>query len=177
MGKEPWRIPTREEMESKTDTAEQYPDWHRTRWKLFKEPELLIQALDEAWSPLAKAVARTASLETSQSDIDEAGAEQKEQELAVEKEKGKAAVAVAKAKGTQQGRASKPKRKDGYLASTYTQLTQDVVISIATERKLDHDWVSQIIRTEMETTVSRLIADQILSFRRGYIGIRLPADV
>ena len=85
-GYEPLEIPTREEMDAQTDTAEQYPEWHRMRWKMFEEPKLLIQALDEAWSPLAKTVARSTATETTQGDLDEAGQEK----LAAEKEMEKA---------------------------------------------------------------------------------------
>jgi ribosomal protein L37AE/L43A len=181
MGREPIPIPSRKDMDAGLDTAETYPEWHRMAWKLFEEPKLLIQALDEPWSPLAKAVARTSTLETSQEDIDEAGEQQKEKDLEIEQEKGKTAVAVAKAKGQSQPprtttRPSKPKRKDGYLAATFTQISRDTVARTAQMQKLDTDWAGQLVRAQMETTIQQLISAQMLAFREGYVGVAFPGD-
>jgi len=174
-GLEPLEIPTREEIESEEDTALKYPQWHRMRWKLFQEPTLLIQSLDEPWSAVARAVAKNSLLELSQKDVEEVGQAQSDQEVALEKERSKAKVAVAKAtpsggKATNVGtRPSRPKRvQNGYLQQAYLRLTQDVVSRVSQEQKLDHDWAAQMVRAELDTTIQRLIAEQVLSFRSGY---------
>lgn len=175
LGLEPLSIPTREEIESEEDTALKYPEWHRMRWKLFEEPKLLIQSLDEPWSAMARAVAKNSLLEISQKDIEEVGAKQNEQEVNLEKERTKAKIAIAKSKpsggkptnvGT---RPSKPKRKDGYLKQTYLQLTEDVIFRVNQDQKLNHDWTAQLIRAELDTTIQRLISQQVVSFREGFI--------
>jgi len=174
-GREPLEIPTRDEIESEEDTAIKYPQWHRMRWKLFKEPELLIQSLDEPWSAAARATAKNSLTELSQKDIEEVGKEKNKQEIELEKERSKAKVAVAKqkpsgGKPTNTGtRPSRPKKvQNGYLNQAYLRLTQDVVSRVSEEQKLDHDWAAQIIRAELDTTIQRLIAEQVMSFRSGY---------
>ena len=171
IGHDPIRVPTREEMDSETDTSELYPEWHKTQWKLFGEPELLIQSLDEPFSPIAKAVARNQSLEPTSEDIDEAGTARTEQEIALEKEKTKAKIAVVKARPKTTTRPSKPKRvsiKNGYLENTFIEMKQDVVQHIAHEQKMDHSWIVALMRTQMQTTIDRLKSEQVLAFKKGY---------
>lgn len=167
-GDEPIQVPTRQEMDSETDTADKYPQWHKTFWKLFDEPKLLIQSLDEPFSPTAKAVARSQSLEPTSADMDEAGQAQQDQEIALEKERTKAKIAVAKAKPKTVTRPSAPKRKDGYLANTFVEVKKDVVQRVSRELKLDYDWVGTIVRAQMTPTINRLITEQVTAFRRGY---------
>ncbi|MCW4027317.1 MAG: hypothetical protein NWE76_07545, partial [Candidatus Bathyarchaeota archaeon] len=169
IGKEPIKVPTPDEVDSGKDLSDKYPEWYDTRWKLFQEPTLLIQALDEAYSPLAKSVARNNSLETTSGDIEEAGEEKKKQEVELEKERGKAKVAVAKAMprvGTT--RTSKPKKKDGYLRQVFLSVKEDVVQRTILDPVLDTQWLGQLIRSQMSTTVDQLIAEQMLAFRNGY---------
>lgn len=170
IGYEPIIVPTREEMDSEVDTAQKYPEWHKTRWKLFKEPELLIQSLDEPFSPTAKAVARNQSLEPTSADMDESAEASNKQEIDLEKEKSKAKVAVAKAKPKVGAtRPSAPKKvKNGYLASTYDVAAKDIVTKIKADTTLDHDWYAVTFRAQMGTTVARLLADQVLAFHNGY---------
>jgi hypothetical protein len=174
-GREPLLIPTPEEVDTGEDLSQKYPAWHRMYWKLFKEPELLIQSLDEPYSPLAKAIARSSSLETTSSDVEEAGEKQKKRDIEIEKEKAKAKPAFA--------RPSRPKRKDGYLADTYTQITETVVTKVSIEQKVNKDWIAQLVRTALGTTIQRLIADQIGAFRAGIVSVglvdrnKLPAMV
>ena len=167
-GYEPILVPTREEIDSEQDTAKKYPEWHKTRWKLFEEPKLLIQALDEPWSPAAKAVARSASLETTGGDIAEAGEEAKNKEKELEQEKTKGKIAVEKAKPKQFARPSRPKVKNGYLANTFIEVKKDVVKRVSSEEKIDHDWIGALIRAQMTPTIDRLVAEQVVSFRKGY---------
>lgn len=168
LGLEAIKVPTTEEIDAGTATAEKYPDWHMTRWKLFREPELLIQSLDEPYSPLAKAAAKNTSLEATGADIDEAGEQKKQQEIDLEKERTKAKIAVAKAKPKTTTRPSQAKRKDGYLADTYVMVMKDVVNRVKDSEQVDWDWVAALVRTEMGTTMKQLLADQVLAFHKGY---------
>lgn len=168
IGYEPILVPTREEIDSEQDTAKKYPEWHKTRWKLFEEPKLIIQSLDEAWTPIAKAVSKSASLELSEGDIVKAGEETKQKEKELEQEKAKGKIAVEKAKPKQFARSSKPKVKNGYLANTFIEVKKDVVKRVSKEEKIDHDWVGALIRVQMTPTIDRLVAEQVISFRKGY---------
>lgn len=169
-GYEPITVPTRQEMDSETDTAQKYPEWHKTFWKIFEEPKLLIQSLDEPFSSIAKAVARNQSLEPTSADMDEAAKNKNQQEIDLEKERTKAKVAVAKAKPAPPKTATRPsaaKRKDSFLVDTYNVVMKDVVEKVRAG-ETDHDWIAAQVRTEMGPTVSRLIADMVVSYQRGY---------
>jgi hypothetical protein len=178
---EPIRMPSPDEFDSGKDLSAEYPEWHRTHWKLFEEPKLLIQAIDEPYSPTAKAIARANSLSVSQGDLDESqeGADEQakkeaDTQIAVAKAKAKAKP-KPKSAATYNKRAQK-KVKNGYLGSTFTGMIHDVIVKVDKEEKLDHDWVGQLIRSEMQTTVKRLIADQVLEFRKGYVSVAHPGD-
>lgn len=155
MGLEPILVPSIDEVQAGTDTPDKYPEWNNTWWKLFRLPELLIQALDEPWSPAAKAAARDNSLPMTEGDNISAAQEKQEQEIAIEKAK-----AVSKLK-------PKP-QKDNYLASTFTQTKKDILAWVSFNESIDQDWVSSLIRTQLNTAVNRLVADQMLSFYRGF---------
>jgi hypothetical protein len=164
VGMEPLMVPTSDEVEAGTDSAEKYPEWNKTRWKLFREPELLIQAMDEPFSPSAKAAAANNSTSVTQGGNDEAAEQKNEQEINLEKERTKAKVKVAKAKP-----APKPAtKKDGFLETTFVQVKKDIVKHVTSTQRLDHNWVASLIRTQMGATVDRLIAQQLLQFRNGY---------
>ena len=161
LGLEPLRLPTFDDVQSGEDTSLQYPEWSRMRWKLFQEPTLLIQAIDEPYSVGAIAAAKNTSTEVSAPDVEEAGEKQNEQEVALEKEKTKAKIAVAKAK-------PKPKVKNGYLSQAFAQIKEDTVSHVLNRQKLDTDWISLLIRTQMSTTIQRLLIDQANAFRSSY---------
>jgi hypothetical protein len=162
IGEDPLLIPTREEMESGEDLAEKFPDWHRTRWKLFEEPELLIKAIDEPWSTGAKAAAGNRAIGLTSTDTEESADEQREREVTLEKEKTKAKVAVAKAK-------PRPSvKRDGFLETTFVQIKKDIVSYVSETNKLDRDWVAALIRAQMSPTINRLVLEQLVAFRNGY---------
>lgn len=175
-GNEPIQIPTSKEIEAGTATSENYPEWFRTRWKLFAEPELLIQSIDEPYSPTARALARSTSTETTQPDLEEAGEEQKERDVELEKEKAKAKAKNAPSRPS----ASKPSAsrsiRNGYLSDTYTTLMQDVVERISREKQVDLDWIASHIRTYMTSTVNKLVSEQIMAFQKGYSNYRPIGD-
>lgn len=162
MGLEPWIVPTPDEVQSDTDTPENYPQWHKSRWKMYELPKLLIQALDEPWSPAARAAAADSSLPMTEKGNEESEKKEIEHETELEKEKSKAKVAVAKA-------APKPpaKKKD-FLEETFVEVKKDVVERIAKTNEVDHDWIAALIRSQTSTSVKALIANQLMAFRKGY---------
>jgi hypothetical protein len=162
VGLEPIVVPTPEEIEAGTDSAEKYPEWNKTRWKLFREPELLIQALDEPFSPTAKAAAANNSLSVTQGDNEEAAKQKNEQEINLEKERTKAKVAVTKAKP------APTVKKDGHLESTFIQIKKDTVKYVSETQRLDHNWVATLIRAQMGTTMNNLVSQQLVQFQSGY---------
>ena len=154
IGYEPLIIPTPEEIESGQDLAENFPEWNKTRWKMFEMPKLLIQALDEPYSPIAKALARDNSVSMTSGDFNESGEQQANRELELV-------------------RAKKPDpkpviRKDGHLVSTFNQTKQDVLRRISLKNKLEHDWVSAVIRSEFSSTIQVLLSQQIVTYKKGY---------
>lgn len=164
VGEEPIVIPTPEEVEAGTDSADNFPEWHKTRWKVFEEPKLLIQSIDEPYSPAAKAAAANNSVGMTEAGNEEVAQKQNQQEVELEKERTKAKVAVAKAKP-----APKPTtKKDGFLETTFVQVKKDIVKHVSETQRLDPNWVASLIRTQMGTTIDRLISQQLIEFRNGY---------
>jgi len=171
---EPIEMPSPEEFDQGEDLSARYPAWHRTYWKLFEEPKLLIQAIDEPYSPAAKAVAKSNATTISQPDLDEAqaaGEEVAEKEAETQKD-----IEKTKAK-LKPKPAAKKKVKNSYLQTTYNNMIQDVIIHVDKVEQLDLDWVSQLIRSQMQTTVKKLIGDQVLEFRKGFIKVANPGSV
>ena len=159
MGYQPILVPSPEEVESGTDTPDRYPEWNQTYWKLFRLPEVLAQSIDEPWSPAARAAAKDNSLPMTEKDNEESSKAQQEHEVNIEKEKAKARQAAKPA----------PKKKDNYLAEVYLATRREVVSRVSADPFIDKDWVASLIRTQMATSISRLIADQMLAFYRGYL--------
>lgn len=168
MGREPMGIPTPKEIDSDKDLSDIYPLWYKMRWKLIQEPTLLIQSLDEPYSPQAKALAAKTASEISTSDIESAAKEQKKHEVDIEKEKGKAKIAIAKTRPSVT-RPSKPKKvRNGFLTETFAAVKQDVVLRALHENTFDQDWTAQLIRAQMTPTIDRLISEQVYAFSTAY---------
>jgi hypothetical protein len=165
MGLEPWIIPSPDEVQSEMDTSESYPQWHKSRWKMYKLPQLLIQALDEPWSPEAKAAAGDNSLPMTEKGNEESAKTQIAQEIKLEREKAKAKAEVAKTKSASNDTI---KKQDGFLQNTYEQIKKDVVSRVSQKKDIDHDWIASLIRTQMGTSIKRLQIDQLTAFRQGY---------
>lgn len=161
-GLEPILIPTAKEMESMDEDALRlkYPEYYKTFWKMFKEPEMLIVATDEPYSAAAKAAAKNPALSVSPGDQEEAAEEQKTHEVELEKEKGKAKIAIAKLK-------PKPKAKDSFLAKHYKDLEIDLVNEL--ERgNFDKDWFNQLSRIVATEMSNKLKTSMVSAFISGY---------
>lgn len=79
-GKEPIAIPTQDEIKTNESLDQKYPEWFQTCWKLIDEPKMLIQSIDEPYSSLAKAAAKSRSLELGQKELQEEKKEIEEKE-------------------------------------------------------------------------------------------------
>ncbi|MAE81789.1 MAG: hypothetical protein CMB80_03555 [Flammeovirgaceae bacterium] len=154
MGYEPLVIPTPQEIDNEQDLAENFPEWHKTRWKMFQMPTLLIQALDEPFSPVAKALAKDNSVSMTSGDFSQASSEKQTKELE-----------LVKAKKPDPKPAVK---KDGYLTSTFIQTRQDVIYRVSMKNKLEQDWIAALIRSELLTSVQTLLSEQMIAYRNGY---------
>jgi len=157
MGYEPLVIPTPEEIDSQTDSADNYPEWHKTRWKMFQMPTLLIQALDEPFSPVAKALAKDNSVSMTSGDFSESSNEKQTKELE-----------LVKAKKPDPKPAQPAKKKDGYLTSTFNQTKQDVLFRISAKSRLEKDWIAALVRAELLTGIQTLLSEQMIAYRNGY---------
>lgn len=162
MGFEPIEMPDPEESRAGTVDLSQYPEWMKTRWVMFDRPKLLIQALDEPYSPVSQAVATDNSIDTSEKDLDESNRNRENSEVKIKKAgaASKAAGNVAKRKSTV--------RKDGFVADTFTQIKTTTVERISFENSNDIEWINSLIRTQMQTTIDQLLGMQLTAFRDGY---------
>ena len=159
MGLEPIKLPTPDEVQAGQDGADRFPEWNNLRWKLFKEPELLIQALDEAYSPFAQAVAKNNSISATGSDISASGEAKVKQESELEGAKAKARAPAATP--------STP-IKDGLIAETFNEVRETVIGGIGSRQRFEADWASSLIRTQMLSTTDKLVSQQLMAYRDGY---------
>jgi hypothetical protein len=162
-GREPILIPSTEDVENGNDTIEKFPDWNKMQWKLMQIPTLLIQSIDEPWSPAAKALAKGNSNPVTTSDLEESSDEQIDHEMELEKEKTKAKIAVAKAK-------PKPVvRKDSALVVSFENTKVNTLQYVERQQgRISSDWISSYIRLQMQPAIKSLIVDQMLSYRNGF---------
>jgi hypothetical protein len=157
MGYEPIIIPTPEEIDNEQDIAANFPEWHKTRWKMFEMPKLLIQALDEPYSPISRALAKDNSVSMTSGDFAQAGAERQSRDIELQKAK-KPDVAPAET----------AQKKDGYLTTAFAQTRQDVLYRVSAKNKLEQDWIAALIRGQLLASVHTLLSEQMLAYRNGY---------
>lgn len=161
MGYEPMAIPNQDEAESDEDLGIKYPAFHKTFWKMFKEPELLIMSSDEPYSAAAKAAAANPSTAVSTTHNEEAGKEKikAETDLAVAKEKAKPRPVM------------KNSLRDSVLSDTYNDLQSQLTTYVKLKQEIDdvdHEWIGQVIRSGIEKVIPNLQSQALLSFREGY---------
>ena len=170
VGYEPMRIPTSEDMDGMepTELQTQFPEWHRTFFKLMQEPLELIKAANNAEANAGSmAAGKNPATSVQPGDVDEAHEKKVEQEMEIEKERSKAKVASAKALAKAKPKPA-AKTRDAFVTKRYEEVETDVVNYVESHGQLDHDWVAQVIRTSMAETVDYLIANQAIAFRTGY---------
>jgi ribosomal protein L37AE/L43A len=162
MGKEPIRTPTFEEARENEDTSAKYPEWNKTIWKLFEEPKMVIQSLDEKYFP---AVARdNPAIGMNASHVDETDKKIKEERASEFQQK-----IDMKATKKPEKKKSDKKVKDNFVSEAYQDTQDSILAYIRKTGTSDSDWLSQIIRTQMTPLVDRLVAGQMLEFKQGYL--------
>lgn len=152
IGEEPIVMPTSEESQSGEDLGERYPEWSKLQWSMIQRPTLLIQSIDEPYSPQAIAAARDNSTEITPGDLDESERRRTERETAVAQSRGPAERST----------------QDNFIEQTFVATKKDVISRCSKSNKLEHDWVATLVRTQMNTVVDKLVAQQLLAFRKGY---------
>lgn len=154
MGRQPFRIPSAQEIESVENIEELYPEWHSTFWKLIDEPKMLIAAVDEPFSPAAKAAAESRSTILTEAGRQETGAEKAESEVDLEKEKAKA-------------KAKTKVKKDNFLSSKFNDLESDLVL-ISGREKFEQDMFKQLAFATRDMMARELKSKCMAAFSKGY---------
>lgn len=170
MGLEPMELPTREEAQNGTDTSEKYPIWHRTFWKLFEEPKMLIQALDEPWSVEARVAASSRSLDLGQAEIE---GEKSEQEKIRKEEQQTKAVDKKTAKKTKDFadlERESPSPMISIVRRRYDQAADLTIAAILSGQK-DPEWLGAKIRAVFEPSKESLLVQMIGRFYNGYMSV------
>jgi ribosomal protein S27AE len=145
-----------------------YPEWHNTHWKLFDEPLNLIRAVDEPYSPAAKAAvaARTTSMTSPQMKESEAGAQ-----------------AMLRAKNA--GRPDKAphvKAKDSAVSLAFDILEKEtlgrVSSSIASRGRIDEDYMRAQAKTWTADTATKMMFFSVGQLVKGFVDQvgRTPGD-
>lgn len=120
LGRDPIEIPE--------DPADQdptkYPQWHRTAWKLFREPAAIISSGDESYSSFAVAGAQNRAVSLTPEDLEG----QQQAELEAEKQKIKAKPVPKPA----------AKKKDNFLSSDYEEMFGAVAYELTSSGKMDY---------------------------------------
>jgi hypothetical protein len=168
VGYEPMQIPTTEDMESMdpTELQRKFPEWHQSFFKLIQEPLELIKAAGNAEANASSmAAGKSPSTAVQPGDVDEAHEKKVTQEKEIEKERSKAKIASAKAIAKAK---PKPKVRDAFVSNRFDEVRSDVMGYYQPGRRVDHNWVAQIITVSMSQCVDYLIANQVTAFRSGY---------
>lgn len=150
VGLEPIPIPSQKEIESDQDLSEQYPEWYKTRWKLFEEPKILMQSIDEPYSKLAKDVAKA--------NITKAGEKSK---------------AVTAAQATSQPVTSR-QVKNAVVTETISNIKDILDLQLEHEASYDAHWFKAKVMTQMDGLLSKTLALQMAEFKKGYSSIIKP---
>jgi len=160
MGREPIEVPE----DPEDQDPSKYPDWFNTHWKLFKEPETIIKAVDEPYSVAAKmaAEARTLGVVTGQivKSKEETEASQRAQAEADRQTK----MAVAQ---------SRPRtRQDNFVAASFKQLEEDTVrrvrANLITRGHMGPEHILSMARIWAADTTERLYSVAVTELIRGF---------
>ena len=168
VGYEPMRIPTSEDMESMepTELQTQFPEWHQTFFKLIQEPlELIKSANNPEANAASTAAGKSPATAIQPGDVDEAHEKKVEQEMEIEKERSKAKVASAKAIAKAK---PKPKVRDAFVTNRFDEVKSDILEYFQGGRRIDPNWISQIVTVSMGQCIDYLLANQVTAFRSGY---------
>jgi ribosomal protein L37AE/L43A len=152
IGKKP--IPVPEDGEDQDLTK--FPEWGKTFWKLFHEPEQLISAVDEPFGSVAQAVAEsrsTALTPTTNTTAGEAGVKAEKEKAEIEKEK---AIAVARVKRV---------KKDNFLTNKLHDVRDDI-INEAIKNNGDVNFISLLLEVNSTSMINDLENRMMSTFRQ-----------
>lgn len=150
-GRDPIEIPD----DPETQDREQYPEWFRTAWKLFREPEKLINAGDESYSSIAMGAANSVSTGVAPSDVKNAQESQSAADikLAVAKEKAKPRPIVRK--------------KDNFLRQDYKDMEELVISELSHKSMVSFDYVQQKLNLAAERMKNSLTSQMNVALLNG----------
>jgi hypothetical protein len=169
MGRDPIKIPSQEEQEQDEDWGSKYPDWQKMRWKMFKEPELLIQSIDEPYTLASKAaIANRSTAVTSQQ-----GEEAKKEGAEVKKQEQKAKAPLPKAAATTRRDITKRvlPTKDSVLSTHFEDLQNGVITYLDYKKSYDSDWTAKLLKINIDKIIDNLISTQMSEFKNSYLSI------
>jgi hypothetical protein len=163
-GRQPFSIPTAEEIEKAKAIEEDFPEWFATAWKLIEEPKALIQSIDEPFTPAAKAAAASRATSVTEQQRTEAGEEQmkaKEREA-----KAQAAGRTERAKAA--GKVAK--KKQDFLVPKYNDLEHDLV-EMVNKNSYDFFLFRQLAISTGDAMVRDLKSRAMAAFMSGYTSL------
>jgi hypothetical protein len=174
MGRDPIELPSQEEQENDQDWGSRYPDWQKMRWKMFKEPELLIQSIDEPYSLVSKAAIANRSLGVTAQQAQEATADIEK----VKKEKQKTKTSLPKADLTTRREIVKriTNTTDSVLVNHFNDLQSGITTYLDFKKVYDNDWISKLLNINISKVVDSLIAIQMSEFKNSYLSINYQID-
>jgi hypothetical protein len=173
MGLKTIPVPTRDEAQSGEDLSDKYPEWNKLFWKLFDEPKLLIQALDEPWSAEARAAAASASTSINTPDLNAATktAEQQKQNEQTLAQKTALKVAkvrqVGKVKNFQDLEIASKKPTISIVRKRFDEAENVVTAALRLEQR-DASWLGAKVRAVLNPAKENLAAQMASSFFQGY---------
>lgn len=152
MGRQPFLLPSSEEIQSGEDLEAMFPEWHATYFKLIEEPKALIQAIDEPYTPAAKAAAASRATSVTEQDRQEAGEEQTQQ----------------KEREARARTANKPTAKtQDFLTTRYNDLEGDLLNMVNTS-EYNFDFFRQLANTTTDFMIKDLKSRSVAAFMSGY---------
>lgn len=168
LGYEPMHFPTSEEMQSMDPTELQgkFPEWHHTFFKLIQEPlELIKAAAKPDVTGSSMAAGEHPSTAVQPAHVQQAHEQNLQHQKEIEQMKSDAKVAAAKAIAKAR---PKPKARDAFVTQRFDEVESDVMEYYSANRRVDPEWVGQIVRLAMQQCVDYLIVNQSTAFKSGY---------
>ncbi len=129
-----------------------YPEWYNTYWKLFEEPQKIINAGDESFSVYTAAAAGNRSIGVKPGDVEGQHQRQLQGELAVAKAKAPVVSRVAK--------------KDNFLAADYSSLKDIVSQDILQNKRMES--IHSKVMLISEQMISKLRTAMNVAFINGF---------
>lgn len=156
IGRDPIAIPDDPETTDRT----QYPEWFNTHWKLFQEPEKLINAGDESYSSLA--LGKSVSTDVTPGDVTQGQQQQQQNE-----------IQLVKAKA-----AAKPKpRKDSFLNGGYSYLEGMIKEEVGKNKPVDMNYLRSKIQMISDQMASTLRTQMNTAFIREFGSSTDPTSI